>query len=84
MDGIAERVSLGQRRVLLLVACGIASQGCKALFGLPAGAKKGHETVSAFIQDYGNRDLDEWLPIISNDAAGVIKAIEICFPPPSL
>ena len=80
VDGIAERIRPGQRREPIMAAWGITSQGSKVLLGLMAGSKEDHETVCAFFQDMRNRNLGEPLLVVSDGAAGIIKAIEICFP----
>ena len=45
-----------------------------------AGSKEDAETVSAFFQDMRARGLGDPLLVVSNGAAGIIKAIEVCFP----
>ncbi len=80
VDGIAERIRPGQRREPIMAAWGITSQGNKVLLGLMTGSKEDHETVCAFFQDMRNRNLGEPLLVVSDGAAGIIKAIEICFP----
>ena len=80
VDGIAERIRPGQRREPVLAAWGVTSRGRKVLLGLMAGSKEDHETVSAFFQDMRNRNLGEPLLVVSDGAAGIIKAIETCFP----
>jgi putative transposase len=65
VDGIAERIRPGQRRVLL---------------HLMAGSKEDAETVSTFFQDMRARGLGDPLLVVSDGAPGIIKAIETCFP----
>ena len=45
-----------------------------------AGSKKDRKTVFAFFQDMNSRNLSEPLLVVSDGAAGIIKAIETCFP----
>jgi putative transposase len=45
-----------------------------------AGSKEDAETVSAFFQDMRRRGLGDPLLVISDGAAGIIKALETCFP----
>ena len=45
-----------------------------------AGSEEDAETGSAFLQDMQTRGLDDLLLVVSDDAAGIIKAIETCFP----
>ena len=50
------------------------------LLSLMAGSKEDTETVSAFFQDMRARALNDPLLVVSDGAAGIIKAIETCFP----
>jgi putative transposase len=50
------------------------------LLSLMAGSKEDAETVSAFFQDMRHRGLGDPLLVVSDGAAGIIKAIETCFP----
>src|ERR1700751_1152192 len=52
----------------------------KALLGLMAGSKEGVETVRAVFQDLRARGLGDPLLVVSDGAAGIIRAIEECFP----
>src|ERR1700751_6473388 len=52
----------------------------KALLGLMAGSKEDVETVRAFFQDLRARGLGDPLLVVSDGAAGIIRAIEECFP----
>jgi len=45
-----------------------------------AGSKEDAETVSTFFQDMRRRGLGDPLLVVSDGAAGIIKAIETCFP----
>ena len=45
-----------------------------------AGSKEDAETVSAFFQDMRRRGLGDPLLVVSDGAAGIIKAVETCFP----
>jgi hypothetical protein len=56
-------------------AWGFTFDGRKVLLHLMAGSKEDAETVSAFFQDIGDP-----LLVVSDGAAGIIKAIEVCFP----
>ncbi len=80
VDGIAERIRPGQRREPVLAAWGLAVEGKKVLLSLMAGSKEDAETVSAFFQDMRARGLNDPLLVVSDGAAGIIKAIETCFP----
>ena len=78
VDGFAERFRPSQRRKPVLAAWGTTSQGPKVLFCLKFCSKEDHETAFAFLQDWKNRNLGEPLLVISNGAAGIIKATETC------
>ena len=80
VDGIAERLRPGQRREPVLAAWGFTASGAKVLLHLMAGSKEDAETVSAFFQDMRRRGLGDPLLVVSDGAAGIIKAIETCFP----
>ena len=80
VDGIAERLRPGQKREPVLAAWGFTGSGAKVLLHLMAGSKKDAETVSAFFQDMRARGLGDPLLVVSDGAAGIIKAIETCVP----
>jgi putative transposase len=80
IDGIAERIRPGQRREPVLAAWGFTFDGRKVLLHLMAGSKEDAETVSAFFQDMRARGLGDPLLVVSDGAAGIVKAIEVCFP----
>ena len=80
IDGIAERIRPGQKREPVLAAWGFTASGAKVLLHLMAGSKEDAETVSAFFQDMRRRGLGDPLLVVSDGAAGIIKAIETCFP----
>lgn len=80
VDGIAERIRPGQRREPVLAAWGFTAEGKKGLLALMAGSKEDAETVCAFFQDMRARGLGDPLPVASDGAAGIVKAIETCLP----
>ena len=80
VDGIAKRIRPGQKREPVLAAWGFTTAGAKVLLHLMAGSKEDAETVSAFFQDMRRRGLGDPLLVVSDGAAGIIKAIETCFP----
>ena len=80
VDGIAERIRPGQKREPVLAAWGFTASGAKVLLHLMAGSKEDAETVSAFFQDMRGRGLGDPLLVVCDGAAGMIKAIETCFP----
>ena len=80
VDGIAERIRPGQKREPVLAAWGFTASGAKVLLHLMAGSREDAETVSAFFQDMRRRGLGDPLLVVSDGAAGIMKAIETCFP----
>jgi transposase-like protein len=80
VDGIAERIRPGQKREAVLAAWGFTTAGAKVLLSLMAGSKEDAETVTAFFQDMRARGLGDPLLVVCDGAAGIIKAIETCFP----
>ena len=80
VDGIAERIRPGQKREPVLAAWGFTAAGAKVLLHLMAGSREDAETVSAFFQDMRRRGLGDPLLVVSDGAAGIVKAIETCFP----
>ena len=80
VDGIAERIRPGQKREPVLAAWGFTASGAKVLLHLMAGSREDAETVSVFFQDMRRRGLGGPLLVVSDGAAGIVKAIETCFP----
>jgi putative transposase len=80
VDGIAERLHLGQPREAVLAAWGIFSDGKKALLHLAPGTKEDTASCKEFFQDMRRRGLPDPLLVVSDGAPGVIRAIEECFP----
>jgi transposase-like protein len=79
-DGIAERLHGGQRREAVLCAWGITTEGQKVLLHLSPGTKEDTESCRAFFQDLKRRGLDDPLFVVTDGAAGLIRAVEECFP----
>ena len=80
VDGIAERIRPGQKREPVLAGWGFTASGAKVLLHLMAGSREDAETVSAFFQDMRRRGLGDPLLVVSDGAAGIVKAVETCFP----
>jgi putative transposase len=80
VDGIAERLHLGQPREAVLAAWGIAADGGKVLLHLAPGTKEDTASCRAFFQDLRRRGLGDPLLVVSDGAPGVIRALEECFP----
>lgn len=80
VDGIAERLHLGQPREAVLAAWGILADGGKALLHLAPGTKEDTASCREFFHDMRRRGLGEPLLVVSDGAPGLIRAIEECFP----
>jgi putative transposase len=78
VDGIAERLHLGQPREAVLAAWGILADGKKALLHLAPGTKEDTASCREFFQDMRRRGLPDALLVASDGAPGVIRAIEEC------
>jgi len=80
VDGIAERLRPGAKREPVLAAWVFTIEGRRVLLHMMAGSKEDAETVIAFFEDMKRRGLNDSLLVTSDGAAGIIKAIEVCFP----
>ena len=80
VDGIAERLHLGQPREAVLAAWGITLSGQKVLLGLAPGTKEDTESCRAFLRDLKARALSDPILVISDGAPGLIRALEETFP----
>lgn len=80
VDGIAERLHLGQPREAVLAAWGILADGKKALLHLAPGTKEDTASCREFFQDLRRRGLPDPLLVASDGAPGIIRAIEECLP----
>lgn len=80
VDGIAERLHLGQPREAVLAAWGILADGKKALLHLAPGTKEDTASCREFFQEMRRRGLPDPLLVVSDGAPGVIRATEECFP----
>lgn len=80
LDGIAERLHLGQPREAVLAAWGITAAGEKVLLGLCPGTKEDTASAREFLRDLRGRNLGEPLLVVSDGAPGIIRAIEEVFP----
>jgi transposase-like protein len=80
VDGIAERLHLGQPREAVLAPWGVLADGHKVLLHLAPGSKEDTASCREFFQDMRRRGLPDPLLVISDGAPGLIRAIEECFP----
>jgi len=80
VDGIAERLHLGQPREAVLATWGILAEGGKVLLHLAPGTKEDTASCREFFHDMRRRGLPDPLLVVSDGAPGLIRAIEECFP----
>ena len=76
LDGIAERLHLGQPREPVLAAWGITTSGQKVLLGLAPGLKEDTVNCREFLRDLKARGLVDPVLATSDGAPGLIRAIE--------
>jgi putative transposase len=79
VDGIAERVHLGQPREAVLAAWGITSSGQKVLLGLAPATKEDTASCRDFLRDLKARGLQDPILGITDGAPGLIRAFEEVF-----
>ena len=80
VDGVAERLHLGQPREAVLAAWGILADGKKALLHLAPGTKEDTASCKEFFQDLRRRGLPDPLLVVSDGTPGIIRASEECLP----
>ena len=80
IDGLAERLHLGQPREAVLAAWGILADGKKTLLHLAPGTKEDTASCREFFRDMRRRGLPDPLLVVSDGAPVIIRAIEECFP----
>jgi putative transposase len=80
VDGIAERLHLGQPREAVLAAWGIVESGAKVLLGLTAGTKEDTASGRDFLRDLKARNLNDPVLVATDGAPGLIRAVEEVFP----
>jgi transposase-like protein len=76
IDGIAERLHLGQPREAVLAAWGITASGKKELLGLAPGSKEDTQCCRELLRDLKARGLSDAVLVISDGAPGLIRGIE--------
>jgi transposase-like protein len=80
VDGIAERLHLGQPREAVMAAWGILADGKKALLHLAPGTKEDTASCGEFFRDIAPARPARSALVVSDGAPGLIRAIEECFP----
>jgi putative transposase len=80
VDGIAEKLHLGQSREAVLAAWGIVESGTKVLLGLAPGTKEDTASCRDFLRDLKARNLNDPVLVSTDGAPGLIRAVEEVFP----
>jgi transposase-like protein len=80
VDGIAEKLHLGQPREAVLAAWGITESGHKVLLGLAPGTKEDTASCRDFLRDLKSRGLVDPVLGATDGAPGLIRAFEEVFP----
>ena len=80
LDGVAERLHLGQPREAVLAAWGIDSAGAKHLLALLPGLKESTSACIDFLRDLTARRMTNPVLVITDGAPGLIAAVEQVFP----
>jgi transposase-like protein len=77
---VAERLHAGPPREAVLCAWGITDDGQKVLLHLAPGTKEDTASCTSFFEDLKRRGLADPLLVVTDGAAGLIRAVETCFP----
>lgn len=80
VDGIHERLHLGQPREAVLAAWGITMTGHKLLLGLQPGIKEDTACCSDFLRDLKARGLIDPLLTVTDGAPGLMRAVDEVLP----
>lgn len=79
LDGLYERLRPGGKREAILCAWCLTWQGKKVLLGLAPGLKESTDSCRDFLEDLKRRGLKDPVLAVTDGAAGLIAAAEICF-----
>ena len=80
VDGVAERLHVSQPREPVLVGWGINRSGHKVLLGVLPGTKEDTVSCKEFLRDLKARGLIDPLLVVTDDAPGLIRAVDEVFP----
>ncbi|MCI0355658.1 MAG: IS256 family transposase [Acidobacteria bacterium] len=80
VDGIAERLHLGQPREAVLAAWAILENGKKTLLHMAPGTKEDTASCREFFHDLKRRGLSDPVLGTTDGAPGLIRAFEECWP----
>jgi len=80
LDGVAERLHLGQPREPVLAAWGIAASGAKVLLGLYSASKEDTASARECLRDLKARGMNDPVLVATDGAPGLIRAVEEVVP----
>ena len=80
VDGVNERLHLGQPREAVLAGWGIDGSGTKHLLGLQPGTKEDSESCRDFLRGLKARGMNDPLLVVTDGAPGLIRATEDVLP----
>ncbi len=80
VDGVNERLHLGQPRQAVLAAWGIDAAGTKHLLGLQPGTKEDSESCRDFLRGLKARGMNDPLLVVTDGAPGLIRAAQEVLP----
>src|SRR5262249_4432121 len=80
VDGVAGRLHAGMPREAVLCAWAITEEGRKVLRHLAPGTNEAAASTTPFFEDLKRRGLPDPLRVVTDGAAGLIRAVETCFP----
>ena len=80
VDGVAEKLHLGQRREPVLASWGITMAGEKQLLGLYTASKEDTDSARQCLRDLKERGMKDPILVASDGAPGLIRAIEEVLP----
>lgn len=80
VDGVAERLHLGQPREAVLAAWGIDQSGTKHLLGLTPGSKEDTACCRDFLRGLKARGLVDPILVTTDGAPGLMRAVEEVMP----
>jgi putative transposase len=80
VDGVAERLHLGQPREPVLVSWGIADTGAKVLLGIYSASKEDTASARECLRDLKARGMNDPVLVATDGAPGLIRAVEEVFP----
>ena len=80
LDGIAEKLRSGAAREAVLAAWCLTWEGKKVLVHLAPGSKESTECAVEFLEDCRRRGLADPILVVTDGAAGLMRAVETCFP----